>query len=52
MGDENRKPRIVNLGIQTFYDALVAQGATCVQLDWTPPARQDAEMETLLDQYL
>lgn len=52
MCEENQKPRIVNLGIQTFFDALVAQGATCVQLDWTPPARQDAETESLLDQYL
>lgn len=44
--------RIANLGIQPFYDALVAQGADCVQMEWSPPPKQDAEVETLLSDYL
>lgn len=52
MDEDIARLRVVNLGIQAFFDALVAQGAPCVQLDWTPPARQDAETEALLDQYL
>lgn len=50
--EENQKPRIVNIGIRTFYDALVQQGATCVQIDWAPPACVDPETDTLLDRYL
>jgi hypothetical protein len=46
------KPRIVNLGIQTFYEALLSQGVQAVQIAWTPPARQDAETESLLEGYL
>ncbi len=50
--NQTQKPRIVNLGIQTFYEALLAQDVECVQIEWTPPIKQDAEMENLLDQYL
>ena len=46
------KPSVVNLGIQTFYEALLEQGVECTQIEWTPPAKQDAETESLLDQYL
>jgi hypothetical protein len=47
-----QKPRIVNLGIQTFYEALVAQGVECVQIQWQPPVKQSEEIEALLDEYL
>ncbi len=47
-----QKPRIVNLGIQTFYDALLSQGVDCVQVQWQPPARLSEEMEELLEKYL
>lgn len=46
------KPRIVNLGIQTFYEALMAQGVQAVQISWSPPVKQDAETESLLEGYL
>ena len=46
------KPRVINLGIQNFYDALERQGVKCVQIQWTPPCQQDAEIEELLDLYL
>lgn len=52
MNEAVGKPRVVNLGIQTFYDALIRQGVECVQIEWTPPVRQDEETEALLDQYL
>lgn len=49
---EIQKPRVANLGIQTFYEALLEQGVECVQIEWTPPVKQSEEMENLLDQYL
>ncbi len=53
---ENRenggKIRVINLGIETFYDALVEQGVKAVQIDWRPPVKQDEEIENLLDEFL
>ncbi|MCL2069281.1 MAG: DUF1116 domain-containing protein, partial [Oscillospiraceae bacterium] len=37
----------VNLGIQSFGDAVAQQGASCVQIHWKPPV--DRELAPLLD---
>lgn len=36
--------RVINIGTQLFYDALVAQGVKAAQLDWKPPVKQSAEV--------
>lgn len=46
------KPSVANLGIKIFYDSLVAQDVKCTQIEWTPPFRQSAEIEQLLDEFL
>lgn len=46
------KLRVANLGIQTFYDALLSQDVECVQIEWQPPIEQDKEIMDLLDEYL
>ena len=38
----------VNLGLTQFADALRAQGAPVVQVDWRPPAGGDASMLEVL----
>jgi hypothetical protein len=38
----------VNLGLESFADALRAQGADVVQVDWSPPAGGDASMLDVL----
>jgi FdrA protein len=38
----------VNVGLETFYDSLISQGAQCVHLDWRPPASGNARMMDLL----
>ena len=38
----------VNLGLESFADALRAQGAGVVQVDWSPPAGGDAPMLDVL----
>ena len=38
----------VNLGLEQFADALRAQGAPVVQVDWRPPAGGDASMLEVL----
>ena len=43
------KLRVVNIGLQSFADAISAQKAKVTQLDWRPPIEQSKEMEELLD---
>ena len=38
----------VNLGLEVFHDALLAQGARAVHVDWRPPAGGDEELMALL----
>jgi len=39
----------INLGIQSFGEALEDQGVEVVFVDWVPPAGGDQEMIDLLD---
>jgi FdrA protein len=38
----------VNVGLESFYDSLVAQGATAVQVEWKPPAGGDDKLAGIL----
>ncbi|MBV9416915.1 MAG: DUF1116 domain-containing protein [Solirubrobacterales bacterium] len=38
----------VNVGLSSFADAVRAQGAAVVDVDWRPPARGDAELVSAL----
>jgi FdrA protein len=38
----------VNVGLALFHDALLAQGASVVHVDWRPPAGGDEELSALL----
>ena len=49
---ENKKPRVINIGIQNFYSALESQDVKCTQIQWVPPFKQDEEIEELLDMFL
>jgi FdrA protein len=41
-------PAAINIGLETFYDSLVAQGAPAVQVDWRPPAGGDERLMGIL----
>jgi hypothetical protein len=47
-----KRPRVINIGLSFFYEALVAQKVKTVQLEWRPPIRQSAEIKSLLDDLL
>ena len=47
-----KKLKVINLGIQTFYEALLSQNVKTTQIQWQPPVKQDAEIEELLDMFL
>lgn len=38
----------INVGLESFYDSLVAQGAPAVQVEWRPPAGGNESMMALL----
>lgn len=45
-------PKVINVGVGDFAQALVAQGAEVVDVRWSPPASIDPEIERLLEQLL
>ncbi len=47
-----KKPDVINIGIENFYDALIWQQAKAVQINWEPPVKQSKEIEELLDEFL
>ena len=47
-----QKLRVINIGIETFYDALLIQSVKAVQVDWHPPVKQSEDMAELLDDFL
>ena len=44
--------RVINIGLQFFYDALLKQDIKVTQLDWRPPVKIDSEIEEMLDMFL
>jgi FdrA protein len=38
----------INVGLESFYDSLVAQGASAVQVDWRPPAGGNERLMAIL----
>ena len=38
----------VNLGLESFYDSLLAQGAQAVQVEWKPPAGGNEKLAAIL----
>jgi FdrA protein len=39
---------VINVGLESFYDSLIAQGAQAVQVDWRPPAGGNEKLASLL----
>ena len=37
-------PRVINVGLSGFAEALAAQGVAVIQVDWSPPARGDDDL--------
>jgi FdrA protein len=44
----NDRPRIINVGLKSFTDAIVANNVPVVQYDWRPIAGGDARMRKIL----
>jgi hypothetical protein len=44
--------KIINVGLELFYQSLLLQKAKVVQVDWQPPAGGDKRITNLLDKLL
>jgi FdrA protein len=42
-------PGVINVGLESFRDALALQGADVVQVDWRPPADGDRRLIEILE---
>jgi len=42
------KPAAINVGLESFYDSLLAQGAAAIHVDWKPPAGGDDRLMGIL----
>lgn len=43
------KPHVINVGIESFKDDLLQQGADVIHLEWTPPGRGNPALISALD---
>ncbi len=41
-------PAAINVGLESFYASVVAQGASAVQVDWRPPAGGNERLQEIL----
>ncbi|HLC02988.1 MAG TPA: acyl-CoA synthetase FdrA [Anaerolineales bacterium] len=39
----------INVGLESFYESLLSQGAQAVQMDWRPPAGGDDRLSAILE---
>jgi FdrA protein len=44
----SRPVAAINVGLETFYDSLVGQGAQAIQVEWKPPAGGDERLQAIL----
>jgi len=44
----NQELRIVNVGLEIFYQSCIAQKTKVIQVDWHPPVKEDEEIDDLL----
>lgn len=42
------RPAAINIGLEVFYESLVAQGAAALHVDWRPPAGGDERLMGIL----
>ena len=44
----NQPLAAINVGLESFYESLIAQGAQAVQIEWRPPAGGNEKLASLL----
>lgn len=49
---EKEPLKVVNIGLQRFCDAIAVQDVPVTQINWKPPVKQTAEVQSFLNKYL
>jgi len=44
--------KIINIGLQSFYNSLKGQQVEVVQINWVPPVKVSQDLESILDNLL
>ncbi len=44
--------KVINIGLEIFFEALKQQGIKAVQVNWQPPPKIEKEYEDILDKIL
>lgn len=44
--------KVVNIGLEVFYEALKDQGVEAVQVSWKPPVKLEKEYQDILSKIL
>jgi hypothetical protein len=42
-------PKVLNIGLESFFESMQTQGIPVVYIDWEPPAQGDTELIALLE---
>ena len=45
-------PKVINIGLRSFFEACESQGVPSVHIQWQPPAQGNQELLHLLDKLL
>lgn len=45
-------PKVLNIGLQSFFESCETQGIPVVHIRWEPPAQGNPELLSLLDELL
>jgi FdrA protein len=48
----NSGPKVLNIGLESFYESMQTQGIPVLHIDWEPPAQGDVELIALLEKLL
>ena len=49
---DKTKLKVINVGLQSFYEAVEKQGVKVTQLEWRPPVKLKPEILAFLDKLL
>jgi hypothetical protein len=45
-------PKVLNIGLKSFFDSCETQGIPTAHIHWEPPAQGDPELMKILEQIL
>lgn len=48
----SKKPKVINVGLEVFYEALLAQGVECVHVSLAAPPKLEKRLSDALDRLL